>query len=160
MRMMRIAGAFALLAGGAQAEQIGPMVESWQAGVVCPSEFGQAGAASDIAFIARTQVVPAVVGMGFGIRAQVNVPGGIPGATIVVDHPPFTAGGATRESYPAAFSDQGPSGFFYVFETPQEAAIGTWTVSALLGQQLIYSLEFHVVAPRAGDGLLQACGVY
>ncbi|SHI83965.1 DUF3859 domain-containing protein [Wenxinia saemankumensis] len=161
--MKRHLAAAAILAAfgatAARAEQIGASVAAWQAGVVCAGEFGQSGSAADIAFIARTQTVPAVVGMGFGIRAQVNVPGGVPDATITVDHPPFTPGGPTREQYSAGLSDQGMSGFFYRFETPQEAAVGNWTVTASANGVVIYSLDFEVVQARQGDGLLQACGM-
>ena len=154
--MTRLAPALAalFLAAPAAADQIGPQVESWQAGAVCPASFTGNGSP---AFVARTQTVPAVVGMGFGVRAQVNVPGGIPNVTIVVDHPPFAGG--TRQTFPASLSGQGMSGFYYQFETQAEAAPGTWTVTAMLGSQVIYSLQFDVVAPRQGDGLLQACGV-
>ena len=159
--MTRKLGALALLLGAgapAMADEISGQVSRWQAGVICASQFGNgARPAEDIAFVAQTQVVPAVVGMGFGVRAQAQAPTGV-AVTIVVDHPPFTPGGPTQQTYPTTMSGSAMSGFFYRFENQQEAAVGTWRVSALSGQTVLYSLDFDVVPPRANDGLLAACG--
>lgn len=155
----RAAAALLLAGAGAPvaADEISGQVARWQAGVVCASQFARGrDAANDISFIAETQVVPAMVGMGFGVRAQVA--GADLPVTIVVDHPPFGAGGQTRQTYSTTLSSRALSGFFYQFENPAEAAPGLWRVSAFAGPTLVYSLDFEVVPPRAGDGLIAACG--
>ena len=147
-----------LIAGAgapAAADEISGQVSRWQAGVVCAAEFARSGTANDIAFVAQTQVVPAVVGMGFGIKVQATAD--LP-VTIVVDHPPFGAGGAVQQTFATTLSSRALSGFYYRFENQAEAAPGRWRVSALAGQAVIYSLDFDVVPPRVGDGLLAACG--
>ena len=161
MRTLLAAALAALAATGpALADEIGPLVARWQAGVVCPNEFGRgSNAANDISFIAQTQTVPAVVGMGFGVRAQTTVPEGLNGVTIVVDHPPFQVGGPVQQSYTTSMSGAGLSGFFYRFEEQREVQPGRWRISALSGSTVLYSLDFDVVIARQGDALLQSCGM-
>ena len=160
MKTLLAAAVAAFAAAPAVADEIGPQVARWQAGVVCPNEFGRgSNAANDISFIAQTQTVPAVVGMGFGVRAQATLPTGLTGVTIVVDHPPFQAGGPTQQTYATSMSGTGLSGFFYRFEEPSEVQPGRWRISALSGQTVLYSLDFDVVLPRTNDGLLRSCGL-
>ena len=160
MRTVLAAALAAMVAAPAAADEIGPMVARWQAGVVCANEFGRgSNAANDISFIAQTQTVPAVVGMGFGVRAQTTVPAGLTGVTIVVDHPPFQAGGPRQQTYTMAMSGSGYSGFFYRFEEQSEVQPGRWRISALNGSNVLYSIDFDVVLARQGDALLRSCGM-
>ena len=161
MRTLLGAALAAMIAAApAAADEVGPLVARWQAGVVCANEFGRgSNAANDISFIAQTQTVPAVVGMGFGVRAQTTVPEGITGVTIVVDHPPFQAGGPRQQTYQTSMSGAGLSGFFYRFEEQREVQPGRWRISALNGSNVLYSIDFDVVQARQGDALLQSCGM-
>lgn len=154
------AGLAVVAADGAAADTIGPMVAEWQAGVVCPGEFGRGrDAADDLALIAQTQVVPAVLGIGFGIRARVAAPDGLGGVTVTVTHPPFAGSGTTQQTYSAALSGTVLSGFFYRLEDPEEVAPGAWRIVARQGDILLYDIDFRLVVPRPGDGLLRACGI-
>lgn len=142
------------------ADEIGGAVARWQAGAVCPSAFGQGrNAANDIPFIAQTQVIPAIIGMGFGVKAQATQPEGVGNVTITVVHPPFTPGGGNAQSFQTAMSGTGLSGFYYRFEEAREVVPGTWSVQATAGTTLLYRIDFEVVRPRVDDGLLRACGV-
>lgn len=155
-----LGAAFAALlaagAGAASADTIGTGIGQWQAGAICPSGFAAGG---NIPFIAQTQTVPAVVGMGFGVKAQAANPAGYGQVTITVRHPPFTAGGPTAQSFQTSMSGSALSAFYYRFEDASEAQPGTWTVQATVGGTVLYSLDFDVVRPRANDGLLRACGI-
>ena len=160
MKVVKAALAALVLAAPAGADTVGPLVARWQAGVVCPSEFGRGrNAADDISFIAQTQVVPAVIGMGFGIRAQVTPPEGLSRVQIVVEHPPFTPGGPTSQNYTTSISGTGMSGFFYRFEEAREVVPGTWRILALANGAPVYDIDFNVVPARTNDGLLRSCGV-
>jgi hypothetical protein len=161
--MTRAAGVLALTlatAGApAAADEIGSAVARWQAGVVCASSFGQGrNAADNLSFIAQTQVVPAVLGMGFGVKAQAAQPGGISGVTITVIHPPFASGGPNAQTFPSTMSGEGLSAFYYRFEEQQEVVPGRWTIRATAGEVLLYSIDFDVVVPGPRDGLVAACG--
>ena len=81
--------ALALGATMASAQDIGPAIDDYAAGVLCPTD----GDIAQADFIAQTLVVPAALGMSFGVQAQAVSPAGVPDVTITVVHPPFQVGG-------------------------------------------------------------------
>ncbi|WP_019956642.1 DUF3859 domain-containing protein [Yoonia vestfoldensis] len=143
---------------------------SLRAGVVCgPPVIGSSPAPDTIAgsthlidqtppFIAEITQVPAVIGIGFGVKAQMLDPDGLAGVTMVVTHPPMGAAGITQQSYPSWISGTEPSIIFYQFDEDYERVTGTWTFTAVVADQELFSVDFEVVPPEALPGLAEACG--
>jgi hypothetical protein len=155
------------LAGVAQTSDA---IASLSAGVVCgPPVVGTSPAPDTIAgsthivdesppFIAEITQVPAVIGIGFGVRAQAVDPDGIDGVTMVVTHPPMGDAGVTRQSYTSWISGAEPSMTFYQFDEEFERVTGTWTFTAMLEEETLFAVSFDVVPPDALPGLADACG--
>ncbi|WP_322890564.1 MULTISPECIES: DUF3859 domain-containing protein [unclassified Yoonia] len=146
------------------------VIASLRAGVVCgPPVVGSAPAPDTIAgsthlieetppFIAEITQVPAVIGIGFGVKAQAADPDGLSGVTMIVTHPPMGDAGVTRQSYTSWISGTEPSMTFYQFDEDYERVTGTWTFTAVLGDEELFSVDFEVVPPQALPGLAEACG--
>lgn len=157
----RTVGAIALFVAAAgmpaAADTIGDEISQWEVGAICPSTFDAAGRnPGNLPFVARTQVVPAAVGMGFGVKVQTSRPGGISGVTLTVTSPP---GGPGTQSFRTSLTDTGLSNFYYRFENASEAAPGTWTITASSDGVVLYSIDIQSVTPGPRDGLMAACGM-
>ncbi len=145
-------------------------IASLRAGVICgPPVTGTAPAPDTIAgstqliaetppFIAEITQVPAVIGIGFGVKVQAVDPLGLSDVTIIVTHPPMGDAGVTRQSYQSWISGTGPSTTFYQFDEDYERVTGTWTFTAVLGDEQLFSVDFEVVPPSTLPGLAAACG--
>lgn len=154
--LLRGALALALTMTSASAQEIGPGIAQWQAGVICPSD-SDALESSD--FIARTRVVPAVVDLAFGVRAQASMPDGFRDVVITVTHPPFPATGETEQTYRSSVRADGLSGFYFRFDRPSEIVTGAWRITARVDGFVLYDIPFRVIAPSPTEGLLRECGV-
>ena len=145
-------------------------IASLRVGVVCgPPVIGSSPAPDTIAgsthliaqtppFIAEITQVPAVIGIGFGVKAQALDPDGLSGVTIIVTHPPMGDAGVTQQSYQSWISGTEPSPTFYQFDEDYERVTGTWTFTAVLDDAELFSVAFDVVPPQALPGLAEACG--
>lgn len=155
---LKLCGALALAFFGTQgsAQDIGPGVSRWQAGVICPAE---ARNLRDASYVAQTRVVPAVRGMAFGVRAQAADPAGVGGVTITVTHPPFVGSGETQASFQTAVPGDGLSGFYYRLDRDAEVVPGEWVFEAEANGVRLYRISFRTYLPPAGDGLIRECGV-
>lgn len=147
--------ALAGLAGTALADEIGPQVGHWRAGVVCASTFPNGRLTGNLPFIAETKIVPAVQGIGFGVEAMGAGGQDIRNVTITVTHPPIR--GTTVETFSSAISGQALSAFYYRLERPEEVVTGTWRITARAEGVVIYTIDFDLILPSPDDGLLRAC---
>lgn len=146
------------------------VIATLRAGVVCgPPVVGSSPAPDTIAgsthliaqtppFIAEITQVPAVIGIGFGVKAQALDPDGLSGVTIIVTHPPMGDAGVTQQSYQSWISGTEPSPTFYQFDEDYERVNGTWTFTAMLDDAELFSVAFDVVPPTALPDLAGACG--
>lgn len=144
-------------------------VQSIQAGVVCPPEsVGYREAPGTITgrayvidetpdFVAETHIVPAVIGVGFGVMLH-----GVPElstevVTVILRHPPMGPNGVTRQEYSSAISGAAPTFSFFQFDYPYELVQGRWSFEARKGDQLLYRAFFQVVAPQEVPALADIC---
>lgn len=147
----------------------GDAITSLEAGIICPPEpFDAAPAPDTLAgqthvitedppFVSNSQVVPAALGVGFGIKALSDAPGGLPGVIVRVSHPPMGENGRQTQSFITAISGQSPSVTFYQFDHTYELVQGTWTIAAYAGELELYAVTFEVVDPRLVPELAGAC---
>jgi hypothetical protein len=100
------------------------------------------------------QVVPASIGLAFGVKAT-GAPGWISqNAEARVTRP----GRTTPEVWNTGISDAGASLVFFRFDTDEELVPGLWAMEAWDGQQLLYRVEFEVVPAATLPEIVDACG--
>jgi len=111
------------------------------------------------AFISAGRMVPAVLGVGFGVRAGLTGDLSRNGVTMHISHPPLTGSGVQDQSFITTIgSEFTPSITFYQFDEPYELALGDWTMTARLGAVTLYETTFTVVTPDLLPDLADACG--
>lgn len=164
--------ALALACGPALAEDtLAPEIAFFDAGILCaPNAIGEREAPDTVAgtthvvedappFVSDGRIVPAVIGVGFGVRAAVAGDGGLNGVTISFTHPAMPGSGATNqsfESYVGPASDPGLA--FYQFDYDYELVTGDWTMEASYDGYTLFRTTFTVVPPGALPELADACG--
>jgi hypothetical protein len=162
----------ALIAAPALADpaspQAAPQIGALRAGVFCAlqtmDQMPAPGTASgwvhvpsgDITFHwPDRQVVPASIGLAFGVRAT-----GAPGfstsdrAEVRVTRP----GGKVTDRWSSGVSDAGASVVFFRFDTFDELVTGLWAIEGWDGETLLYRVEFEVVPAAALPEITNACG--
>ncbi|PVA06382.1 DUF3859 domain-containing protein [Thalassorhabdomicrobium marinisediminis] len=177
MRLLLTTVCALTLGGGAAVSQdatsTSPRLGFFKAGVLCAQDSLETRAAPDTVagtthvideappFVSPGPRVPAVIGIGFGVRAGLKGDFGQDGVTMTVTHPPFTGAGkgATRQSFVTSLStSHSPSITFYQFDYPYELALGEWTMTAEAAGEILYQVSFTVVPPAALPELANACG--
>lgn len=106
----------------------------------------------------RQKLVPAEIGIGFGVLATA-APGLIHDpVTVTVTHPPYPDTGIEVESWTSDIEDLGPSLMGFSFDTPNELLLGEWTFSATTadGEELFH-IAFEVVQPELMPQVISAC---
>jgi hypothetical protein len=99
------------------------------------------------------QVVPAAIGLAFGVKSQM-VPGVFASGEIRVYRP----GSTVPETWESSFSDTGEQFGFFRFDREDELISGIWRFEAWEGVTQLYSVEFEVVPAAALPEIAQACG--
>lgn len=163
--------ALTLLALPAQAQDVeytGTAIAELYAGVICaakvvgttPAPDTVAGVSNiieeDPPFVSVGRVVPAVIGVGFAIKARTT--SDMNDLLVVVTHPPMGPDGMTRESFPTSLSSFELSMNAWQFEYDYELVVGTWSFSVFDGNKLIYRVPFEVVPPDMLPELAGVCG--
>ena len=147
-----------------------PLLFSHQAGVICapevigtnPAPDTVAGVTNSISeeppFISNGRRVPAVMGVGFGIKAMAVDPIGMTPVTMTITHPAMGNKKIKRQSFATRISGENPSLTFYQFDYAYELLPGLWTMEAMYGDTLIYRTTFKVVPPHQIPELAKVCG--
>jgi hypothetical protein len=149
---------------------ISPDIVSLEAGIICPPEtVGTAPAPGTIAgtthiidleppFVSNSRRVPAVLGIGFGIKSQTSLSGGLDGVIMVVSHPEMGERDVTAQSFVTRISDSNPSLTFYQFDYAYELLPGPWRMTAMRDDAVLFEVAFEVVPPSAVPELADVCG--
>ena len=144
-------------------------VQQLDAGLLCAAEpVGATPAPDTIAgethiigeepdFVRLGHRVPAVLGLGFGIKSQVTDAEGIGNVDMVLTHPPMGQDQTTMQRFTTSISGVDPSLTFYQFDYAYELVLGTWTFTAMSGDEVIYTVNFEVVDPRQVPELAGLC---
>lgn len=143
---------------------------SVEAGVICaPETTGELEAPGTVAgtthliaeeppFIAVTRRVPAVLGVGFGIKSRTVDLAGLDGVTMTVTHPPMGDGAVTRQTFQTVIRGTDPSLTFYQFDFGYELLPGIWQMQASVGEEVLYRATFEVLPAAMVPELATACG--
>jgi hypothetical protein len=168
---MRWTALFALLAAPAMAApegpQFAPQIATLEAGVFCAlqtmDQMPAPGTESGWIHVPTTeirfhwpdrQVVPAALGLAFGVRAMGRAGWISTDAEARVTRP----GRTTPEVWDTGFSDAGASLAFFRFDTPDELLPGLWVMEAWDGDIQLYRVEFEVVPASTLPEIVDACG--
>lgn len=147
-----------------------PGISGLEVGVICsPPTIGTAPAPGTVAgtthiiqenppFASTSRRVPAVIGIGFGVKAQAADDFGIEDVTIVVTHPPMGADQIKTQQFATRISGISPSITFYQFDYDYELVHGIWTMAAVSENSILYSATFEVVPPEDMPQLADICG--
>lgn len=145
-------------------------IASFEAGVICaPEAVGErlapdtvAGVTHTIAgeppFVSLSRRVPAVLGVGFGVKAMVTDIEGLNDVTMVILHPPMGPDGQARQSFQTRISGLDPSLTFYQFDYDYELLPGRWQMEAHHAGEVIYRVSFDILPPQDVPELAAACG--
>ncbi|WP_245731596.1 DUF3859 domain-containing protein [Loktanella fryxellensis] len=154
----------------AQADTMSAAIASLEAGVICPPPtVGSTPAPGTLAgtthliedeppFVSPSQRVPAVIGIGFGIKSMATDPFGLQDVTITVTHPPMGPTAATTQSFQTRIDGTAPSLTFYQFDFDYELVQGPWQMQAEKDGEILFTTSFDVVAPQAAPDLARVCG--
>jgi Domain of unknown function (DUF3859) len=99
------------------------------------------------------QVVPAVIGLAFGVKSQM-----VPGVFASGEMRVYRPGSSSPETWDSTFTDTGEQFGFFRFDRDDELIPGLWQFEAWEGDTRLYSAEFEVVPAAALPEIAQACG--
>lgn len=104
-------------------------------------------------------IVPAALGVGFGVLSR--APAGVlhDPVTITVTHPPFPESGIEVERWVTQIDGEGLNLTGFSFDIPEELVLGTWTFSAHAGGTELFHVTFEVVPPDLAPDVLADCGM-
>ena len=149
---------------------ISPLIGSLESGVICPPpSVGDTPAPGTVAgvthlvdedppFVSMSNRVPAVMGIGFGVKSMTDDLLGLSEVTMTVSHPPMGKDGATQQSFLTRIDGGTPSLTFYQFDYAYELVKGTWQLEATKDGMVLYRTSFQVVAPKDAPELAHVCG--
>ncbi|MBF9044418.1 DUF3859 domain-containing protein [Rhodobacterales bacterium HKCCE4037] len=162
------ASAFAQSEGGNP--RVGPGIGELVYGIYCAQEPERQDPAPETAsgvlnivpilpdFQFRQKIVPAEVGIGFGVLATA-APGLLHDpVTVTVTHPPYPESGIEVERWISDIEDLSPSLMGFSFDHPEELVLGEWTFSAhtATGDELFH-IAFEVVSPDIMPQVISTC---
>lgn len=100
------------------------------------------------------QVVPATLGIAFGVKSQL-----VPGQFAAYgEMRVYRPGSAQPETWDSAFSDLGNQMAFFRFDREDELIPGIWRFEGWDGATQLFSTEFEIVPEAALPEIAQACG--
>ena len=99
------------------------------------------------------QVVPAQIGLAFGIKSRMA-----PGLFLDGEMRVYRPGSSTPETWDSSFTDLSDQFAFFRFDREDELIPGPWRFEAWAGDELLYTVPFEVVPAEALPEIAQACG--
>lgn len=149
---------------------VAPVMRSVETGVICaPPSTGEVEAPGTVAgtthliaeeppFVSTARRVPAVLGIGFGIKSQSHDVNGISNVVMRITHPPMGNQGAQSQTFTSSVSGTDPSLTFYQFDFDYELLPGIWQMEASKDGEVLYRTTFEVVTPDRIPELAAVCG--
>ena len=160
----------ALLAQPATAQLAKSSAISWiEAGIICASDTGEyreaPGTISGRAhapteeppFVSNSQVVPAVRGVGLGVKARSDATIGMLPIEMILTHPPMGEDGITRQTFVSLITPDRNAIIFFQFDHDYELVTGPWSFTAMRDGQTVFRANFQVVSPDEMPDLADTC---
>lgn len=153
-----------------EADFFSPRIREAQAGIFCAPEIITTVPSPDTVsgesnimkyepeFISHSRNVPAVLGMGFGLKIMASEYD-IHDVVTTATHPPMGPEGVTKQTFNTSWiSSTDLSFMLYQFDYDYEMVQGPWTLNAWDGETLLFQAHFNVVSPQMVPELASACG--
>lgn len=100
------------------------------------------------------QVVPAAIGLAFGVKSRM-----LPGTFVAYGQMRvYRPGSMQPEVWDSAFTDMGDQIGFFRFDREEELISGIWRFEGWDGDTRLFEAEFEVVPAAALPDIVQACG--
>jgi len=109
---------------------------------------------------AETTVVPARIGVGFGVLATARDGDVLDPVRVTITHPPYADSGIEVERWVTSIDGEGPSLVGFSFETEGELVAGPWTFEADHEGELLFRVAFEVVPAAMVPDLAQCGGAF
>lgn len=106
----------------------------------------------------RTDVVPAVPDVSFGVKSSAIDGQLYDGVILSLEHPPFRESGHTRQAYVTELGGSSTSINAYTFDLPEERVPGLWIIRAEREGELLYEARFQVVPAELAPEIAAVCG--
>lgn len=160
---------FALPADAQSTPRVSPLLDEFIYGLYCAQEPERRDPAPATAsgvinivplipdFQFRQQLVPAEIGIGFGVIAS-TPPGTLyDPVTVTVTHPPYAETGIEVEQWVTDIGD-GQNLMGFSFDHASELVLGEWTFTAeTLDGVEMFHIAFEVVAPEFLPQVISSC---
>ncbi len=105
----------------------------------------------------RTDVVPAVPNVSFGIKSQAIDGRFYDDVLLTLIHPPFLGSGVTEQAYVTDLGGPATSINAYTFDLPEEQVTGEWIFRAIRDDEVLYEARFTVVPRSMAPEIAAAC---
>jgi hypothetical protein len=106
---------------------------------------------------AVTTLVPAQIGVGFGLLVT-PAAGAVPDPVdITITHPPYPDSGVEVEHWRTVLDEGSPGLVGFSFEVESELVPGPWRFEGRHRGELLFDVRFEVVAPALLPELSQGC---
>ncbi len=145
-------------------------IASLKVGLICSLRSGGSQAAPDTELGSITVIdqppdivwqgtlVPAVMGLAFGVVAQATGPEPLDDLRLTIQHPPFAGTGTSRQAWAMEILPGEATGNVYSFDFPHELVTGAWTFESRTPDgALVYRVTFQVVPPEAAPLQAHLC---
>ena len=103
-------------------------------------------------FLKQTTVVPARIGVGFGVHVDIPPEFGNV-AVLSMEHPPMGPNAVTHETWVSQYNAGQINYNGFTFEYDYELEPGVWTLSSSMNGRKIYEVEFNVIDASLMPGL-------
>lgn len=172
MGIIRFIAALLILPSSLAAQQpdfVGPRINDFSAGIYCaPGTVGSVPAPGTVSgtrdilsvepdFVATTRNVPAVIGLGFGVKSRAKIYD-IPDVIYTITHPPMGPEGATQQTFTDWIGTTENDLMMYGFDYDYEMVYGLWTFTAMAEGEMLFRASFNVVPPEMVPELASVCG--
>jgi hypothetical protein len=106
---------------------------------------------------AVTTLVPAQIGIGFGLVVEAREGLFLDPAIVTITHPPYPDTGIEVERWITSIDGEGAGLIGFSFEIESELVLGRWTIEAEHQGELVLRIDFEVVPPALVPDLAQGC---
>ena len=140
-----------------------------EAGIICATNTGEfreaPGTISGRAhapteeppFVSNSQVVPAVIGVGLGIKARSDDAIGLLLVEVILTHPPMGEDGITRQTFLSMITPDTNAIIFFQFDHDYELVTGSWSFTGVRDGETVFRANFQVVPPDQMPDLADTC---
>ncbi|QFS84224.1 hypothetical protein FIU97_15830 [Roseivivax sp. THAF40] len=105
----------------------------------------------------RTDVVPAVPNVSFGIKSNALDGQLYDDVLLTLTHPPFLDSGVEEQAYVTDLGGVSTSINAYTFDMPEERVTGEWIFRAIRDDEVLYEARFTVVPRSMAPDIAAAC---